>query len=282
MRVVVAAFGTGVHPMAARALEELAPHAEIFGGPGDDDHAYTRAFADWWHDGEAFIVVEWDIELTPEALHDHEHCMCDWGTSTYYMKPDLYGRALGCTRFSKKLLTTYPDIFDEQVEKVKAGNGRTDWQFLDGIVCDAIVQRAGVFWHDHAAVGHHHFFPEWGARGRCTCGSTNKMICPTRRHHFGDAGCETWHHISPGVAAAHPEYRCLLDAALAEGEEGQRRAREAADAQRMRRMNELDALAGRDPIAAGRERERDRAERESLRRHQWDPRAIEHRRLFGC
>ena len=278
MRVVVAVVGEA-HPIAKRALEELAPQAEFFDVAGDD-HAYANAFARWWHDGAAFTLVEGDVEVTADALHDHEKCECPWGTSPYWLNAGTYKPAFGCVRFSGRLLRKFPDIVDEAYERVH-GDGSWDprlWRHLDYTVYEALTERAGTNWHVHAGVVHHHWAKEWGATGRCLCGSTHKEICPERRHHLGDAGCETWHWLAPGVKPT------LLPDAIREAEqrsaEQMRQARERAERERDRRRAEIEDLSHHDPWAADREREADRSRREWQRRYMSEEQ-IEYRRSYG-
>lgn len=257
LRVVVPHPGS-VHPLAARALEDLAPEAE-YHDVSTDDLAYSRILARLWADAEGFLVVEHDKVLTTVALAEADRCPCPWGVGQYVMRPGLMRGAMGCTRFSTDLLRKHPDVMERVLSEGTWGGGRPrgHWQGLDYAICE-ILAAEGVSWHPHSVVAHHHWYDP-----QCLCGSLTPTICPTREHHWGDFGCETWHEVAPEMA----EQYGLEDAraaAIREGEEGQRRAHELIRRQALARQRELERL---DPVTATRQREIDRAAAESLRRH---------------
>ncbi len=186
MRIVVPFAGT-IHPIAARALEDFAPSAERVDVSGDD-YAYARLLNACWHDGEAFVVVEHDIEVNPWALSEAENCMCPWAVNPYPMRLGMVRAALGFARFAERLLRRFPDVLDEMFKRsLGDGSYRFDfWGHLDNAITTGLTER-GVWWCQHATVvGHHHFD---NTTGFCSCGARTTVACPSRRHHAGSLDC---------------------------------------------------------------------------------------------
>ncbi len=75
---VIVPYTGHYHPLAKRAHKKLgAELAPISGVDG-----YHRLLERLWSEGETFLIVEQDIEPTPDALANAENCGCLWGIST--------------------------------------------------------------------------------------------------------------------------------------------------------------------------------------------------------
>lgn len=141
-----------------------------------DPYAYSRLLARLWREGESFLVVEHDIEVSGRAVRQARHCPCLWGLSPYagpgpsFEGAALLTVALGCTRFSAKLLAKEPDALDEANAIDDAGSAAPPghWLRLDARLYSVLRQR-GYMPHIHEAVAHHHQY----AYG-CACGRTHR------------------------------------------------------------------------------------------------------------
>lgn len=142
---------------------------DVGGSPFD----YSRLLATLWADGESFMVVEHDIELTARAYMEAVQCACMWATNPYrgagpsFDKAVMLDRALGCTRFRAELLAGFP-------EAVNVANSLDDggavcppghWKRLDCRLL-GVLRQAGHVPHVHSTVIHHHSY-EYG----CACGA---------------------------------------------------------------------------------------------------------------
>lgn len=133
--------------------------------------SYWRLLSALWREGTAFLVVEHDIEVNPEAIRQAAECDCDWGVSPYRGPGgDLLYGSLGCTRFSARLLATAPDAIEQVGGIDDAGPAipLRDWRRIDSRLLGVLRQR-GHEPHVHAEVLHHHRY-HYG----CACGEEHE------------------------------------------------------------------------------------------------------------
>ena len=158
MRIVVPHVGPLQEPVDV-ALRELAPHAERVDVSGSPT-AYYELLSRLWAEGEGFLVVEHDIELTAEALREAEECDCPWGISPYVHpvagapgvgRPIVATLSLGCTRFSTELLREHPDAWNDATTPPQWHSHR--WLGLDLRIA-GVLMLAGVPPHGHSEVPH--------------------------------------------------------------------------------------------------------------------------------
>lgn len=139
---------------------------------GRDPLAYSRLLAGLWEAGDAFLVVEHDVEPTAEAVTQAAVCSCPWSVSPYkgsgpsHAEAAMLTGSLGCTRFSAALLAEVPDA----MQRANALNDGASvcppghWQRLDARLLH-VLRDAGFWPHQHVPVLHHHVY----AYG-CACG----------------------------------------------------------------------------------------------------------------
>lgn len=199
MRIIVP-FAGRVHPITRAALRDLAPEAEFVDVSGDL-FAYGRLLGRVWADGESFLLLEHDIEVTPRALEEAQTCDRLWCTSPYRYRWLAYEfmltSALGCARFRGDLLKAHPEVMDRvndmsnAPEFVYAGGvvDAAPWWLIDGRL--NAVLRSVVPPHQHSEVGHHHWNQHTPESGQCHCGSRTLRLCAAGRHHADDCRCRT-------------------------------------------------------------------------------------------
>jgi len=90
-----------VHPATSRALRRASAEFHDVSG---DDYAYWRLLRDLWAAGEAFIVVEHDIEPSAVQLRELAACPRPLCTFEYLYRGSAAVSALGCTKFGQQLL----------------------------------------------------------------------------------------------------------------------------------------------------------------------------------
>lgn len=191
MRIVVP-FVTfskyGIHPIAARALDEFVPDAERI-DVGSSDIAYGQLMAELWQTGEDFLIIEHDIEATANAMNEVLNCRCPWGVSPYRHGNGGYlTRSLGFARFRSQLLSAIPDAM-VRVNTIDTPAPAGHWTWIDGHLQTLLVAE-GYDAHAHSDVPHHH---RWSSEDSefCVCGGrgTDPAPCPTARHHRGAEEC---------------------------------------------------------------------------------------------
>jgi len=140
-----------LRPETVASLEAHAPHAELH-DVTDDPDAYWRALARVWADGEAFIAVEHDVELTPEVLPQFAACPEPWCSFGYGDIPTgalVIGQQIGAVRFRAELVQAHPDVF-ESIEPRDRG-----WTGLD-MPLHRELWRRGLVAHFHLPPVAHH------------------------------------------------------------------------------------------------------------------------------
>jgi hypothetical protein len=106
---------------------------------------YYEAFRRVWCEGEAFINIEHDI--VPPDLQSLWECEKDWCVHPYYVWNNYIANALGCTKFSRHLLRTYPHL-------VCGLNYDKGWRTMDSHLYVALTQ-LGYVPHVHTPLCHH-------------------------------------------------------------------------------------------------------------------------------
>jgi hypothetical protein len=156
-----------LHPLAAPAIRDFLPAAEL-AYVGADDLAYWRLLRGLWRDGETFLIVEQDIEVHDQVVPSLQDCDHDWCIFPYPGPMHMRGwsqednshflvRSLGCTRFSDRLLATYPTLVARLTKRT--------WESLDLHIYEALA-RHRLTPHPHAPpVLQHHVYEGW-----CACG----------------------------------------------------------------------------------------------------------------
>jgi hypothetical protein len=79
----------------------------------DKEDSYYNVMSKYWSAKEDFCVVEHDIIVWPGALSELSQCPEPWCTFPYYCSVGWIIDGLGCTKFSKHLLETYPNFLKE-------------------------------------------------------------------------------------------------------------------------------------------------------------------------
>jgi hypothetical protein len=153
----------GLHPLTEQSLAKYAPDAEMH-YVGTRHDAYRELLEEVWRDGESFLVVEHDIELSEGLVEGFAACSEPWCAAKYVVGSDPNGfieTSLGCTRFSAELLAAVPNAI--------SGLPVRDWRRID---CELSprLRGAGYAPHVHSPpVRHHHTYPAPGGH-RCACG----------------------------------------------------------------------------------------------------------------
>jgi hypothetical protein len=148
---------TSLHPLAEQALADYAPLADCLELHEADD--YYKLLCELWAAGEAFLVVEHDIEIHEGVLPALETCPEPWCLYGYGgpTPEHLFIGSLGCTRFSAALLTAVPALMTALPVR--------HWQRLDCEILPAL-RTAGFEPHVHEPpVLHHHVYNDC-----CACG----------------------------------------------------------------------------------------------------------------
>ena len=111
---------------------------------GDDDEGYYKLVRQMWHEQEEFILNEHDIVPWPGAfcrIWGCEHLLCAY-PAPYAGATEGYGYGIGTLRFSKELLSKYPDFMDRP-------EANRDWKYIDGEVWSYLGHNMGVQIHYH-------------------------------------------------------------------------------------------------------------------------------------
>jgi hypothetical protein len=110
----------------------------------DGNEGYAELVAGLWERGEGFILVEHDVCPWVGAIQQLMDCENPW-CSFYYAKDGGTIRALGCVKFSDRLVQFNPGLSE--------GWRGTHWLALDGTVLSAVASKVGVCVH-RPALGH--------------------------------------------------------------------------------------------------------------------------------
>lgn len=132
---------------------------------------YQRLLTELWSEGEAFLLMEQDIEPNDTALHEAEECPCDWGISPYNGPGgDPLEGSLGFVRFNKGLVIDNPDLFSA-VSLIDDGKDVPpgDWRRLD-VRIQGVLRQREYMPHLHTPVLHHHVYG-----GTCACNTEHDV-----------------------------------------------------------------------------------------------------------
>lgn len=164
---------TQLHERTRASLALYAPQAEMV-ELGTDLDCYWELLAQLWEVGEAFCVVEHDIEVGPETLQEFAVCPEWWCVAPYngarsLVPPHertLLRRSLGCARFDAELLATHPGIMQQvgQIDDAYPPIVRRDYRRLDARL-SSVLEGLEFEAHQHAPVLHHHVYED----GQCAC-----------------------------------------------------------------------------------------------------------------
>lgn len=152
----------GLHPLCEAALARYAPDADLI-DLGNRSDAYHGLLAELWGSGESFAIVEQDIEIHETVIPELGTCHEPWCVFAYNIgwPAAPVGSALGCVRFSARLLAEIPNAM--------AGLPVRGWQQLDWALA-ARLREAGHEPHVHEPlVAHHHRYVSPGGT-HCACG----------------------------------------------------------------------------------------------------------------
>lgn len=144
-----------LHPLTVGALAIWAPHAE-FVELGRRTDAYWELLDGLWAAGDAFVVVEHDIEIHDQVLPEFEACPEPWCVFPYRGPGEvILDQSLGCTRFSAELLEREAGLFRSTAD-FSDGLSPKDWRRIDSILL-GFLRQAGYVPHIHGPnVTHHH------------------------------------------------------------------------------------------------------------------------------
>jgi hypothetical protein len=106
LRVVVA-YAVCLHPKADQALRNCAPQAERVDVSGSR-FDYSALLVALWEDRRDFLLIEHDIEISPEILDSFAACPEPW--CSVGSDPGS-GTALQCNRIRRELIDAAPDAF---------------------------------------------------------------------------------------------------------------------------------------------------------------------------
>lgn len=135
------------------ALNEYAPQAEARSVRGGRS-AYWALLAELWAAGEAFVIVEQDVEIHAKVLPSLTRCLRPWCGFPYTAKGEV---TLGCTRFSAALLAAHPDALELAGELYDGTVPKRSWQRLDSHLGQVLRDTYGIEPHRHLPpVTHHH------------------------------------------------------------------------------------------------------------------------------
>jgi hypothetical protein len=175
---------TRLHPRTGAALERYRDTTYVQLDPDDDRH-YWAVLAEWWDRGEAFVIVEHDIEIHGGVLGEFEACpepwctfpyarlLCgphsSWSVEAWGPGIPLLDKSLGCTRFSAELVRAEWDLLDRLGEWSIGGSPPGHWKRLDDGSAVLLHERGYQVHVHHPEVTHHHWLGPQGWNA-CTCG----------------------------------------------------------------------------------------------------------------
>lgn len=184
MRVVVPYAGR-VHPKADDALARYAPEAE-FVDVSESDTAYHSLLCRLWKEGEAFALIEHDVEIGPHTVADlracHPWCVFPFaralpGPHATWLADEgrwsegiaLLERSLGCTRFGSWMIQHEPDLMTAALAAPIPWEDGVKGHFrrLDNALGHVLAERHYDPHIHHPEVVHHHWLSRWNC---CTCG----------------------------------------------------------------------------------------------------------------
>ncbi len=133
-----------------------------------------------WADQETFLLIEHDIEVTPEAVKSVEACEHWWCVSPYNGSGgDPIYHSLGFVRFHADLLKHEPDAIGavalvDDGKDVPPGH----WRRFD-VRISSVLQQRGYSEHRHPAVLQHHVY-----NGQCSCMTDHESFSVDREGRY--------------------------------------------------------------------------------------------------
>jgi len=127
MRVIVAAVNDDCSAHLALSAEGICHEVIMCNG----EFGYSEHFKAWWRTGHGFILIEHDIAPWVGAVRQLAECPSDW-CSFRYSKSGHTIHALGCVKFSTRLVKTIPNLPDRW--------DQCTWQTLENQVLPAIAE----------------------------------------------------------------------------------------------------------------------------------------------
>lgn len=97
----------------------------------EGEYGYGEHLTRLWKEGEGFVVVEHDVCPWMGAVWQLKECENDWCMYRYPKYGGALTRGLGCTKFSDRLVSTYPQL---------GVWSETSWRVLDGAVGGSIAK----------------------------------------------------------------------------------------------------------------------------------------------
>lgn len=131
--------------------------------------AYYNLCAQLWREGEAFAIVEHDVELLGGELAAFEICPEPWCAHSYEVfagdVATAYGGpfALGCVRFSADLMASYPWAVEEAGKlDLHPVHPPRSYAVMDSTLT-CILRKVAQAHQHHPNVKHHHNYIRAGA-----------------------------------------------------------------------------------------------------------------------
>lgn len=106
-----------------------------------DETDYGNMIRDAWHEGEGFILVEHDIAPWPGAIKQLINCPEDWCGYEYIQGSHQLGWAIGCVKFSSKLVKQLPNFPDRWVD--------APWYGMDAAIINGLWDELHKSLHIH-------------------------------------------------------------------------------------------------------------------------------------
>ena len=127
----------------------------------EDHEAYSRMLASWWRSGEDLLIVEHDVEVSPELVAEMAACaspLCSAPYQIYEGDEDFLAHLvrdgvhwsvatiLGATKITARARARSDPP------------GPTHWALLDGQLTSSLAHDNGCEWHLHTSYPpiHHH------------------------------------------------------------------------------------------------------------------------------
>jgi hypothetical protein len=136
-------------PLSKVTLDTLSlfPH-QLKDVSGSDD-AYFDLLQAWWASSEEdLIILEHDIEPTPEFVQEILDCHRLWCAAMYTFE-DRYLYGLGLTKFNRRVRAAVPDLF-EQIALLSDGHHPSKhWCRLDAHMQNTLSMQSGEAAHLH-------------------------------------------------------------------------------------------------------------------------------------
>jgi hypothetical protein len=147
-------------PLVMVPYVRLQPHVELMLACSDfnavledtsaSSDAYWKVLAEWWSEGNTFIVLEGDKHPAPGLLQELWDCPMPWCTVATPMRgtdePAPYP-SLSCTKFSAELIARRPTLLDD-VGELDLGFGEKEWSRLDMGIAAGLEPIIGCHYHD--------------------------------------------------------------------------------------------------------------------------------------